>query len=209
MSNKKKTKLGFDEEAECADGGSSAEPSDAEEDDDGDFIVEDGELSDSHYYDEEDVLPATAPAAAKKRGRPSGSTKPKQDPPKPPGHSSYPINDFSLTVTKTKDDVGLDALANMDKFIQDTCIKGGVSTEVGTRAFQLHLQGVFRMHWPSTAEYKLRLQKIIKALLPAAGKLYKVLVKPFGTRQEFSAMIGYITKDEGTTDVLLLHFSFN
>ena len=124
-------------------------------------------------------------------------SKKKEDIFKPPGDSAYPINDFSLTITKTKDDVGLDALESIAKFIEEKCLKGGVSTEVGQRAFQLHLQSVFRIHWPSHKEFIQRLQKILKALLPANGKLYKVLLKPFTTNQTFSAMVGYITKDQG------------
>ena len=122
---------------------------------------------------------------------------------KPPGTSAYPTNDFSLTVTKTKDDVGLDALDSVALFIEQHCLKGGVSTEVGQRAFQLHLQGVFRIHWPSTKEYVQRLQKIVKSILPANGKLYKVLVKVFKAAQNFSAMVGYITKDQGISFSLI------
>jgi len=106
-------------------------------------------------------------------------------------------------VTKTKDDVGLDALDSVALFIEQHCLKGGVSTEVGQRAFQLHLQGVFRIHWPSTKEYVQRLQKIVKSILPANGKLYKVLVKVFKAAQNFSAMVGYITKDQGISFSLI------
>jgi hypothetical protein len=58
---------------------------------------------------------------------------------KPPGDSSYPTNDFSLTITRTGVDVGLDSLDSIGTFIEQHCIKGGVSTEVGQRAFLLHL----------------------------------------------------------------------
>ncbi len=90
--------------------------------------------------------------------------------------------------------VCLDVIA---KFIEDHCLKGGVSTEVGQRAFNLHLQGLFRLRWPKTVVFTKHLQKLLKAVLPANGKEYKVLVKPFGPNQVFSAMIGYITKDQG------------
>ncbi len=116
---------------------------------------------------------------------------------KAPGDSTYPINDFSLTITKTKDDVGLDSLDSIAHFMELHCLKGGVSTEVGQRVFQLHLQGVLRIHWPTTKQYIQRLQKILKALLPGNGKAYKVLLKAFKARQVFSAMVGYITKDQG------------
>ena len=133
-------------------------------------------------------------AAAKKKGLQAV---------KPPGDSAYPTNDFSLTITKTKDDVGLDSLDAVAKYLEEHSIKGGVSTEVGQRAFQLHLQGVFRMHWPATKQYVQLLQKIFKSILPAAGKLYKVLLKVFKAAQNFSAMVGYITKDAGIVMIFL------
>jgi hypothetical protein len=116
---------------------------------------------------------------------------------KPPGDSSYPTHDFSLTITRTGTDVGIDSLDSVAIFIETNCLKGGVSTEVGQRVFQLHLQGVFRMHWPATPIFTLRLKKILKALLPRNGKGHKIMVKHFKAAQTFSAMIGYITKDQG------------
>ena len=183
MSRIKKRKF-FDEEAVCKD--DSEDFSEEDDDDDNSLadFIDDGV--------EEDI-----PLPPKPRGRPTEKQKKKEDIFKPPGDSAYPINDFSLTITKTKDDVGLDALESIAKFIEEKCLKGGVSTEVGQRVFQLHLQSVFRIHWPSHKEFIQRLQKILKALLPANGKLYKVLLKPFTTNQTFSAMVGYITKDQG------------
>jgi hypothetical protein len=192
---KRKALTGIDEEAHCDDEESEdGSETDEENEEDVQFIVGDGELSDSHYCTKD----ALATPTKKAKGRPPGKTK--QGPAlsdKPPGDSSYPVNDFSLTVTRTKTDVGLDAFQAIGDFIDKYSLKGGVSTEVGQRMFNLHLQGVFRMHWPSTKEYTQRLQKMVKSLLPAQGKLSKVLVKVFGRSQSFSAMVGYITKDQG------------
>jgi len=197
----KKRKL-IDDEAECAEDDLSES---SEDDDDSSldgFIVADGELSDSNYDMEDSEKEEPVPVAApKKRGRPPGpaksAAKTKADAFKPPGDSSYPANDFSLTVTKSGGDVARDAIERIAEFIEKHCVKGGVSTEVGQRVFNLHLQGLFRIHWPVRKEYVQRLQKILKSTLPENGKLYKVLVKPFRSNQTFSAMIGYITKDQG------------
>jgi hypothetical protein len=125
---------------------------------------------------------------------------------KVPGDSSYPVNEFSLTVTKTGEDVGLESLDTIGKFIVDHCLKGGVSTEVGQRAFNLHLQGVFRIHWPKLKEYVQHLQKLLKSSMPNKGTKYKVLLKAFAANQQFSAMVGYITKDQG---LFLFLFNFH
>lgn len=181
---------------------------------------------DNNSGDDDDYSPTTAnkstvPAAAKRpRGRPrknidadslddssSSIAVPKQSNSrtsrqnavalKGPGHPSFPINDFSLTITKSNGDVGLDAFESVAVFIKDHCIKGGVATEVGKRKFQYHLQGIMRMHWPVTLPYQSLLQKFIRDLLPLKGNGYKVTCKPFQKGQHFSAMTGYITKDEG------------
>lgn len=209
----KKALKPIQDEASCSE--FSADESSSSDDDNslGSFIVDDDELSGNESsVDMEDEPPAApeVPAPAKKRGRPKKdpTLKSKPVPSKPPGDSAYPINDFSLTVTKTKDDVGLDALDMIAHWIEHYCVKGGVATEVGQRAFQLHLQGLFRIRWPSNREYTLRLQKLIKDMLPNKGKLYKVLVKVFGINQHFSAMVGYITKDQGNYPYSLFFIVF-
>ena len=202
MPNNKKFKV-FDDEAACS-GEDSEDPSGDDEDQlSDDFVVADGELSDSHYYDDdEEIKPVrksstiTKSVTGGKRKSPAVA-KGNKSATKPPGDSSYPVHEFSLTITKTKDDIGLDALESVAQFIEQNCLKGGVATEVGRRAFQLHLQGLMKLRWPSTKEHVQRLQKLLKSILPANGKLYKVLVKPFASSQTFSAMVGYIRKDQG------------
>jgi hypothetical protein len=215
----KATSKFLDDQAGCAHG-SDDEDEDADDSEGSlaEFIADEGEDEDEDEQEDEDdsqsdssasrsppekkkkgAAPAASAAVGKKRGRPvkAATTSPKTPIVKLPGDSTYPVRDFSLTVTKTKDDVGLDALESVASFIEVHCVKGGVATEVGQRAFQLHLQGMFRMKWPATKEFTQRLQKMIKFVLPEKGKLYKVLVKPFATNQVFSAMVGYITKDQG------------
>lgn len=209
----------IDDEPECSDHSEHSSSSEDESSSVLDFIVDDDELSDSHYMEGEEASicdTVEEEPAPKKRGRPLGSTnktkalpkikkvqvskaaaKKKKIFAKLPGDSSYPIHDFSLTVTKSGQDVGADALHNVYKFIQDYCLKGGVATEVGQRAFNHHLQGIFRLHWPSTKLYIQELQKFVRQLLPAKGKSYKVYLKAFAKNQNFSAMVGYITKDQG------------
>jgi hypothetical protein len=128
---------------------------------------------------------------------PPVSSTPNQNVAKEPGHSSFPVHNFSLTVTFSGSDVPLIFLEVISEFIQKYALKGGVSTEVGHRAFQLHLQGVFTMRYPKTTLHIHLLQKMIRDLLPKTNKRPKVLVKPFGNLQNFAAMIGYITNDSG------------
>jgi hypothetical protein len=91
-----------------------------------------------------------------------------------PGDPSYPINNFSLTVTKTGSDISLDCLEIVDAFIKEYCLKGLVSTEVGTKKFQLHLQATLRMHYPKTKDMVTKLSKMIRGQLPNNGKGHKV-----------------------------------
>lgn len=208
----RKRKL-FDDEATCNDSGSDESSNDGSEGSLADFIVDggDNQPDDSTGNDsspppiikrkrgrprkDDDTTITTAPKKNKKTELKSPKVKKVVD--KEPGHISFPVNDFSLTITKTNDDVGLDAFEAIGAFIKKHCIKGGVSTEVGKRKFQFHLQGIMRIHWPSTAIYIQELQKVVKNILPLKGLGYKVFVKHCKAGQNFSAMIGYITKDEG------------
>lgn len=131
----------------------------------------------------------------KTRGRPPKIQKTVEE--KLPGDLTFPETDFSLTITKTGEDVSLELLDILYEFLLQYCVKGGVSFEVGARAFNLHIQGLFRIHYPKTKEFVKKLQSFIKKLLPQKGKGYKVNLKPLAGGQSFSAMIGYITKDVG------------
>lgn len=159
-------------------------------------------------------LPTVTPQ--KKRGRPPKATTtssavsplPKETIMKPPGHPQYPQNDFSLTVSKTKGDIERFLLDTVHDFICKFAIKGGVATEVGHRAHNLHLQSMFTMRFPKEKTHLRILTKLIKDLLkPLTG--YKVFLKPFAKQQHFSAMVGYITKDQGKKSsfclILLIH----
>lgn len=46
---------------------------------------------------------------------------------RPIGHDAYPVNEFSLTVTKIKGDVHLAAASCVHSFIKEFCIKGCVN----------------------------------------------------------------------------------
>lgn len=145
---------------------------------------------------------SSIPAVTKKRGRPpihppknSNSTSCTTIV-KPPGHHTFSANEFSLTITKTGGDVELYILEKVHDFIVKYALKGGVSTEVGHRVHNLHLQGMFIMRYPKDKKHLAELVKLIKELIkPLTG--YKVMLKPFATNQSFSAMLGYITKDQG------------
>jgi hypothetical protein len=96
-----------------------------------------------------------------------------------------------------KGDIALSTLDVIDLFHQNYCIKGGVSTEVGSRAHKLHLQGIFRTRYPTAQQFQKEMNKFVKALLPSKGKGYRVLAKPLARTQDFVTMCGYILKDEG------------
>lgn len=134
------------------------------------------------------------------------------------GHDSYPVNEFSIAVSKIKG-----ALPLLHDFIKEFCIKGKViacmltyrgnvftlgvaSTEVGKRAHNLHLQAVIKVHYPKAKAYVTLLAKTIKGCLPGSGVGYRVVVKPFVGAQNFSSMVGYCKKDTGRSHFkLLLH----
>lgn len=71
----------------------------------------------------------------------------------PVGWSQYPISLFSLTITKKKDDVPSTLLSTINSWAVEHCTKAAFATEVGTRAFKLHIQGVFECHFPKTTDY--------------------------------------------------------
>jgi hypothetical protein len=121
------------------------------------------------------------------------------------------VNTFSLTITKTNADISRTALDIMDAWIQEHCLKGAIATEVGKRKFQLHLQAVIKMHYPTTRVMIFKLSKEIKSQLPDKGKGHKVglltsstiiqalqiILKACAHGQTFAAMVGYVTKDAG------------
>ena len=84
----------------------------------------------------------------------------------------------------------------IQQFHERCCIKGGVSTEVGKRAHNLHLQGVFRTKFPRTPSDAKAMCTFVKRLLPVSSG-FRVLCKPLGHGQDFTVMCGYILKDEG------------
>jgi hypothetical protein len=81
-----------------------------------------------------------------------------------PGDLRLPVNDFSLTISKTGGDVSLTICNHIQAFMNNYCLKGAVATEVGQRAFNLHLQGVIKIHYPKTPRDVKNLATIIKVL---------------------------------------------
>jgi len=105
------------------------------------------------------------PGAANKKSRTDKTTEQEEE--KLPGDKSFNIvNSFSLTISRTGKDVPLSLLQIIHNFITAHCESGGVALEVGTRKFQLHIQGIFSAHWPITKPYLIQLNKSIKNLLP-------------------------------------------
>ncbi len=200
----------FDDEASCS-SDSDFNSDDVEEDSDDDY-GNDSFIVDSDD-DEEDVgvheYPSVAvksasnsdePQQKKQRGRPrkeraddiSASWKNRK-----PGDDHFPVNNFSLTISKCGGDVDLYLLDRVHGFLQEFCIKGGVSTEVGHRAHMLHLQSLFSVRYPKDKEHVKELTKLIKGLIQPPSTGYRIVIKPFAVNQTVQAMIGYITKDQG------------
>lgn len=119
-----------------------------------------------------------------------------------PGHPTFPANCFSLTVSKRGGDIDLVLLDSTDAFIKEYCIRGGVATEVGSRAHNLHLQGLFECRYPRDPTHVKALTKFFKDMIIKPRKQYTIVLKPFGKGQVFTSMVGYITKDQGE---FLLH----
>ena len=135
-----------------------------------------------------------------KRGRgrpPKGSATQKDSQVKLPGDPTYPLNSFSLTISKAADDVDRQTLDTVHNYLSRVCTQSLVSFESGSKKHNLHIQGIFSMLFPRTPASIAQLRKILKALLPLYGRGYKVMIKPLGLNQTFSAMIGYCTKDQG------------
>lgn len=128
---------------------------------------------------------------------------------KEPGDETFPVNCFSLTISKTKGncrnttnysnrvtflysntgDVPLPLLEVIHSWIVQHCVKGGIATEVGKRAFNFHLQGLLQIRFPKTKPFVTRLAKIIRSLVPKQ-RGYKLMLKPLQGAQTLSAMIG-------------------
>ena len=71
-----------------------------------------------------------------------------------PGDITFPVSSWSITITKAKDDVPLQVLDIMHQFLQQYCLKGAVSTEVGSRAHKYHVQGMMTLHYPTSPPFK-------------------------------------------------------
>ena len=94
----------------------------------------------------------------------------------PPGSERYPLTEWSLTATRTGKDVHTSALDTIYSFYKAHCTKGGVSTEVRSRAHRFHLQGVFKSKFPTDDKAKKYLCSFIRNLLPK-GSGYRVQAK--------------------------------
>lgn len=181
-------------------------PSDDEEEEDEKY-QDDGEhngraqgvLPDSLEDISESSVVVVVSPQKKPRGRPSKKKMTVQQEPeqeKQLGHATFPVNDFSMTISRSKGDVDLSLLDAIHAFFVKYCIKGGVSTEVGHRAHNLHYQGLFRTRYPKDKNHVSTLTKMFKEMVkPRTG--YRILIKPFAPQQTIQAMIGYITKDDG------------
>ena len=143
--------------------------------------------------DPEPVITVTNSSADRKKTTvKKNTTKPQL---KPFGDGCYDVNGFSLTVAKINGDVPLNYIDITGKFIEDYCIRGMASGEVGSRAHNLHVQAVFEARYATSEKHMKQLKSIIKALYPVT-KGYKIMVVKFRGSQNFSNMIGYCTKDK-------------
>jgi len=205
-SSKRKLKF-FDDEANCLDDSDADRQQDDEENDsekeDDSFIDDDSSESDISDKDENEAAPAVAATS----GPPSKKSKSRAVKPdcKIPGDISLPLNCFSLTISKVKDDVPYSLLKTIfENFIEKFTVKGGISTEVGARVGNCHLQSVFQSHCCASGPTFKLMRSMIRDLLPGKGRGYKLQVKPLAKGQSLIAMVGYITKDQGKAHYKIL-----
>jgi hypothetical protein len=147
----------FNEEASCSD--------DSEEDlDDVEEVDDDDDEEEEPVIDDDDSEAAKGDGCAAILTK-QAKKKPTTETTKQPGNNLLPINNFSLTITKTKDDVPQQLLTNIFKgFIEAYCIKGGIATEVGARLGNCHLQSVIQLHSLKTQAALTALSKILFTL---------------------------------------------
>ena len=65
-----------------------------------------------------------------------------------------------------KDDVPFGCLGVIHTWIQIHCTKGSVATEVGSKAHQLHVQGVIECFFPGSTLAQKSMNKTFKSLFP-------------------------------------------
>ena len=151
----------FDLEAKHLSDGSGEDEDDALEDDEYDE-------TDSFINNDDEEASASSPQSVKVFKKPIKIVKAaaslKKGSPivdKLPGDSSYPLSSWSVTITKTKDDVSIHVLEIMHDFVKAYCTRGAMATEVGPRAHNFHVQGVMTLYYPTTAPFKKALSKYI------------------------------------------------
>ena len=153
----------FDEEAACS-GSGSGEDEDSEifDDDKSDSIiddVEDDDLTSNNNNSVSNNNNSVKVTSNKTKSRKQPAKKTPTE--KIPGDKSLPLHEFSLTIAKTKEDIPASLLKTIyEQFILKYCVKGGVATEVGTRAGNLHLQGVAQLHSLTNAAAMRTLSKL-------------------------------------------------
>ena len=87
-----------------------------------------------------------------------------------PGFAQDPGSSWSLTVIGA--DIALPTLDAVFNFIATFCNRGGLSTEVGKRAYRLHLQGVFQTLFPTSSDAVKVLTLFIKSFTAKDTELY-------------------------------------
>ena len=129
---------------------------------------------------------ATAPTSARGRGKSAAS--------KEIGHSSFPLDSFSLTMSRVKGDVDPSLLDAVQAVLEPISNKFVIGLEVDIRAFNVHIQRVISLLMPKTDIYVRELKSAIKQVLPLRGRGFKIQIKPFSVGQTFSSRI----KEKGT-----------
>ena len=114
-----------------------------------------------------------------------------------PGDVTFPLNSFSLTVSRIGGDVERSCIDSLHTYLASVCTQSLLSFESGSKKHNLHIQGVFSILFPKSPQCVIQLKRILKTHLPSGGRGYKIMLKPFAPTQTFSAMLGYCTKDQG------------
>lgn len=104
------------------------------------------------------------------------------------GDRTLPIGWFSLTVTKSGDDLPLTVFEKYRTLLLSHFEAGAASLERGGRLNQLHIQSFALLHAPDGQTGITRLNRLIRNVLSIDTRGYKLSTKRFGQGQAAAGM---------------------
>jgi hypothetical protein len=107
-----------------------------------------------------------------------------------------PQHNWSLTLTRSGQNVPIVWLTLLHGWYEHYDIKGVASLEKGSSRQQLHVQSIFECHC-GEGEKPLLVASIKGHLMLGGDNNSKLTIKPFEPSQRWEAMVGYVQKDWG------------